>query len=94
MFTSREGDEATLLLLLLQTWGLRLPARCWKRSLQHSKCIGDVNGNGLPMANKYVFAGPLLFESGEGDETTSPSFPTANAGIDASSVLLEALIVK
>ena len=28
----------------------------------------------------------------EGDETTSPSFAPSNAGIDASSVLLEALI--
>ena len=44
------------------------------------------------MANKYLFADLLLFETGEGDETTSPSFPAANAGIDASSALLEALI--
>ena len=62
--------------------------------MQHSKCSGDENGSGLPTANKYLFAGLLLFVCGEGDETTSPFFPTANTGIDASSALLEALIVK
>ena len=45
-----------------------------------------------PRQTKYLFADLLLFETGEGDETTSPSFPAANAGIDASSALLEALI--
>ena len=45
------------------------------------------------MANKYMFADVLLFESGEGDETTSPSFAAENSGIDASNMLLEALIV-
>ena len=40
----------------------------------------------------YLFAGLLLFSSGEDDEATSPSFASANAGIDASSALLEALI--
>ena len=79
-------------LLQLQTRGLMLPVHSWKRSLQHSKCTGDANKSGLPMANKYLFADLLLFESGEGDERTSPSFPAANAGIDASSALLEALI--
>ena len=44
------------------------------------------------MANKYLFADLLLFETGEGDETTSTSFPAANAGIDTSSALLEVLI--
>ena len=62
--------------------------------MQHSKYIGDANGSSLSTANKYLFAGLLLFESGEGDETTSPSFPATNVGIDASSALLEALIVK
>ena len=81
-------------LLQLQTKRLMLPARCWERSLQHSKCIDDANGSGLPTANKYLFTGLLFFESGEGDKTTSPSFPAANGGIDASSALLEALIVK
>ena len=69
-----------------------LPARCWKRSLQNSKCTGDANKRGLPTANKYLFADILLFETGEGDKTTSPSFLAANVGIDASSALLEALI--
>ena len=79
-------------LLQLQTRGLMLPACCWKRSLQHNKCSGDVNGSGLPTANKYLFADLLLFTSGEGDEVTSPSFIAQNSGIDASSALLEALI--
>ena len=79
-------------LLKLKTRGLMLPARCWKRSLQHRKCTGDANGSGLPTANKYLFANLLLFASGEGDETTSSSFTAAKSGIDASSTLLEALI--
>ena len=79
-------------LLQLQTQGLMVSAHCWKRSLQHSKCTGDANKSGLPTANKCLFADFLLFESREGDERTSPSFPATNAGIDAFSVLLEALI--
>ena len=75
-----------------QTQGSMLPARCWKRSLQHNACSGDANGSGLPPANKYLFADLLLSSSGEDDEATSPSFASANAGIDASSALLEALI--
>ena len=79
-------------LLQLQTRGLMLPARCWKRSLQHNKCSGDANGSGLPAANKYLFADLLLFEIGEGDETTSPSSVAENAVIDASSSSLGAFI--
>ena len=45
-----------------------------------------------PRQTKRLFADLLLFTSGEGDEATSPSFASANAGIDASSALLEALI--
>ena len=69
-----------------------LPSRCWKCLLEYRKCSGDANKSGLPIANKYLFEDLLLFESGEGDETTSPSFPAANTGIDASNALLEALI--
>ena len=69
-----------------------LPASYWKRSFQHNTCSGDANKSGLPTANKYLFANLLLFMSGEGDEATSPSFSFANAGIDASSALLEELI--
>ena len=69
-----------------------LPARCWKPSLQHSKCTGDANKSGLPTTNKYLFADLLLFESGEGDEATSHSFAASNAGIDISISSLEALI--
>ena len=79
-------------LLHLQTRGLMLPASCWKRSFQHGTCSGDANRSGLPTANKYLFANLLLFTNGEGDEATSPSFASANAGIDAFSELLEALI--
>ena len=95
IFNCLQAEKATRQrrpLLQLKTQRLMLPARCWKRSLQHSKCTGDANKSGLPTANKYLFADLLLFESGEGDERTSPSFPAANAGIDASSALLEALI--
>ena len=71
-----------------------LPARCWKRSLQQSKCSGDANGSSLPTANNYLFADLFLFTSGEGDEVTSPSFTTRYAAIEASSASLEALIVS
>ena len=58
-----------------------LPARCWKRSLQRSKCSGDANGSGLPTANNYLFANLFLFKSGEGDEATSPSFAAEMRGL-------------
>ena len=45
-----------------------------------------------PRQTKCLFANLLLFESGESDERTSPSFPAANTRIDASNALLEALI--
>ena len=89
---AERATRQRLPLLHPQTRGLMLPARCWKRSLQHSTCSGDANGSGLPPANKYLFADLLLSSSGEGDEATSPSFASANAGIDTSSALLEALI--
>ena len=69
-----------------------LLARCWS-PLQLNTFGGDANRSSLTMANKYLFSDLLLFESREGDETTSPSFTAANARIDASSTLLEALIV-
>ena len=70
------ATKERLPLFQLQTWGLMLPARCWKRSLQHNKCSGDANGSGLPTANKYLFADLLFSTSGEGDEATSPIFTT------------------
>ena len=94
IFNCLKAERATrqrLPLFQLQTRGLMLPARCWKRSLQNSKCPGDANKSGLPTANKYLFANLLVFESGEGEERTSPSFIAASAGIDASSSSLEAL---
>ena len=90
---SERATRQRLPLLQLKTWGLMLPARCWKRSLQHSKCTGNANGSGLPTTNKYLFADLLLFTSGEGDEATSPSFTTRSVAIEASSASLEALIV-
>ena len=81
-------------LFQLQTRGIMLPARCWKCSLQQSKCSGDANGSGLPTANNYLFADLFLFMSGEGDEVTSPSFTTRYAAIEASSASLEALIAS
>ena len=71
-------------LLQLKIRGLMLLARCWKRSLQHSKCSGDANGSGLPTANNYLFADLFLFKSGEGEEATSPSFATSYEPIQAS----------
>ena len=44
------------------------------------------------MANKYLFADLLLFENGEGDEATLPSFVAENKLIDASSPSLKAPI--
>ena len=77
-----------------QTRGMMLPMRFWKRSLQQSKCSGDANGSGLPMANNYLFADLFLFMSREGDEATSPSFTTHYVAIGASSASLEALIAS
>ena len=77
-----------LLLLLLRTRGLMLPACYWKRSSQYQKCRVDGNGNNLPTANKCLFANLLFFTSREGDEVTS-LFATENAGIDAFGALLE-----
>ena len=48
----------------------------------------------LPRANKCLFADPLFFTAGEGDEATSPSFAAENAAIEASSASLEALIAS
>ena len=79
-------------LLWLKTWGLMLPARCWKRPLQHSKCRVIVHGSSLPMANKYLFADLLFFTNGEGDEATSSSFIIRYVAIEASSASLEVLI--
>ena len=53
---------------------------------------GNVNRSDFTTTKKYLFANLLLFESAEGDETTYLSFLVANARIDASSALLEALI--
>ena len=69
-----------------------LPARRWKRPLQLNIFGGDAIRSNFTTANKYLFADLLLFESGEGGETTSLSFASTNVGIDASSALQEALI--
>ena len=94
LFTDGEGDDTTSPSFQLQTRGMMLPARCWKRSLQQSKCSGGANGSGLPMANNYLFADLFLITSGEGDEVTSPSFTTRYAAIEASRASLEALIAS
>ena len=60
--------------------------------MQLFTCGGAANGSIFTTANKYLFANLLLSESGEGDETTSPSFPAENAVIDASISSLEAPI--
>ena len=87
-----EGDDAKSPSFGAETWGLRLPAHCWKRSLQLGICWVDENGGTLPTANKYLFANLLFFISGEGDEATSPSFAIHCALIEASCASLEALI--
>ena len=51
-----------------------------------------MSGTNLPTANKYLFADLLFLIAGEGDGATSPSFTAENSGIEASNVLLEALI--
>ena len=58
-----------------------LPACCWKHSLQHCKCSGDVDGSSLPKANKYLFADLLFFIAGECDEEKSPSFVAETQGL-------------
>ena len=63
-----------------------------KRSLRFGICKGDETGSIHPGQRENLFADLLLFMSGEGEEATSPSFATANALIEASSALLEALI--
>ena len=54
--------------------------------------MGMRTGAVLHAANNYLFADLLLLTNRESDEETSPPFSSANAGIDASSTLLEALI--
>ena len=79
-------------LVQLKTKQLMLPARCWKCSVQHSKCIGHGNDSALLMANKIAVCRSLMFTRGEDGEATSPSFQPENAVIGASSSSLEALI--
>ena len=62
--------------------------------MQHSKYRGIAHGSSLPTANKYLFAELLFFMTGEGEETTSPSFTTRYVAIEASSASLEALIAS
>ena len=71
-----------------------LPTRCWKCSLQQSKCNRDVNGSSSSPANNYLFANLFLFTSREGDQATSPSFTTQYIVIEASRKSLEALIAS
>ena len=54
----------------------------------------DPNRSTLPTVNKGLFANRLLFASGEGDDAASPSFTTSYAQIEASSTLLDTLIVN
>ena len=44
------------------------------------------------MANIYIFADLLVFTSGQGDKTTSPSFAICYVVIETSSTSLDALI--
>ena len=74
------------------TCRLRLPAHCWKRSLQLGTCSGDANGSTSPMENKCQFANLWLFGIGEVHEAASPSFTIRYASIQASSSSLETLI--
>ena len=60
--------------------------------MQLSVCRGDASGSTLPTANKNLFVDLQLLTNEEGDEATSPSFAAKNEAIDASNVLLEALI--
>ena len=69
-----------------------LPARRWKRPLQIITCGADANGGFFTTANEYLSADLLFFTAPKGNEATSPSFIVENAGIEASSTLLEALI--
>ena len=92
LFVEQRATGQLGTLVKLETSRLMLPARRWKRPLQLNTFGGDANRSSFTTANKYLFADLLLFESGEGDETTRLSFASANAGIDASSALLEALI--
>ena len=92
LFVEQRATGQLGTLVQLETSRLMLPARRWKRPLQLNTFGGDANRSSFTTANKYLFADLLLFESGEGDETTRLSFASANAGIDVSSALLEALI--
>ena len=87
------ATKQRLPLLQLKTWGLMLPTRCYKRSLQHSTCRGDVNRSSLSTTNKHCL--PIFFfTSGEDDEATSPSFKRHYVAIEASSTSLEELIAS
>ena len=95
MSTNREGDEATSPSFVAENAAIEvssssLEALIATRYIQR----GCKRAALYPRQTKCLFADLLLFESEEGDEATSPSFAASNAGIYASSALLEALIAK
>ena len=79
-------------LVHLKMHRLRLLACRLKNSLQLITYKGDEKGSNFPKANKYLFTNLLLFGSGEGDDTMSPSFATKNIAIDATTASLEVLL--
>ena len=92
LFGSGEGDEATSPSLATENESIDASSPSLEAPIATYYMRGDANGSSFTMANKYLSADLLLFTAGEGDEATSTSFTAENAGIEASSALLEALI--
>ena len=84
------GQRRTL--VQAQRGRLMLPARLWKRKWHVASCSWYAKSGTLHTEKIYLLVNLSFVHGAEGDGTTSPSFASANAGIDASSALLEALI--
>ena len=92
--TAGEGDEATSPSFAAKKQGIEASIMLLEALNATCKYKGIAHGSSLPTANKYLFAKLLFFMSGEGEETTSPSFTTCYVAIEGSSALLEVLIAS
>ena len=77
-------------LLQVETGRLMLPKRCWKCKLNVTSCSWQAKLNTLDTEKNYLLAIFNFVHGAEGDEATSPSFPSRHKSIDASRMSLEA----
>ena len=92
LFESGEGNKATSPSFAAENGWIDAFSLSLEAPIAAHHMRGDANGSVLTMANKYPFANILLFENGEGNEGTPPSFATESGSIDAFSSSLKAPI--